>query len=356
LQAIQSFCQLIMQLRILIYWIGLLLGLVACNNSQQAGKTTAKAQELTEDSPEQALAELAKLPKFSRIVCIGESIVELVMALGDSAKIVAIDRPNPLFPRLQLPKVGYKGTLKTKYILDQKPDLVLSEWEGCSAEIADEVQQKGITFFRLRKDFDLKSNEKFIRQIAAILKKPKRGAKIIEDLQANQAEINKILKNRKDSVRVLFVHARGPQVLLSGGIGTATNELIQLAGGKNVALEFEGMERLNPEDFINLQPQFIIMSKKGFSTIAARLYEVPELVSSFAYRTGRVIFLEDRDLMNPGLRTGKLALDLAKQFYQQQLFAPLPAVTLPADELKNESKVETKKKEELEIIQDDENH
>jgi iron complex transport system substrate-binding protein len=345
-----------MQLRILVYSIGFLLGLLACNNSPQGAKTTVKARELTENSSEQELAELAKLPKFNRIVCIGENIVELVMALGDSAKIVAIDRPNPLFPRLQVPKVGYKGTLKAKYILAQKPDLVLSEWEGCSADIANEVQQKNITFFRLRKDFDPKSNEKFIQQIAAILKKPKRGAKIMEDLQANQAEINKILKNRKDSVRVLFVHARGPQVLLSGGLGTATNQLIQLAGGKNVAIEFDGMERLNPEDFINLQPQFIVMSKKGFSTIAARLYEVPELVSSFAYRTGRVIFLEDRDLMNPGLRTGKLALDLAKQFYQQQLFAPLPAVTLPEDEFKNELKVETKKKEELEIIQDEDDN
>ncbi|MCU0444072.1 MAG: ABC transporter substrate-binding protein [Microscillaceae bacterium] len=341
-----------MRLKILIYSL-LSWFLTTCGNSSSQEKTLAKAKELTESSTEQELNELAKLPRFNRIVCIGESIVEVVMALGDSAKIVAIDRPTLLFPQLKTPKVGYKGTLKTKYILDQKPDLVLSEWDGCSAEIADEVQQKGITFFRLRKDFDLSANEKFIRQIAAILKKPKRGAKIITDMQAIQSEIGKILKNRQDSVRVLFVHARGPQVLLSGGIGSATHELIKLAGGKNVAVEFEGMERLSPEDFTNLQPQFIIMSKKGFGTIASRLYEVPELVSTFAYRTGRVLFFDDRDLMNPGLRTSKLALDLAKQFYQQQMFAPLPAVTLPTDDLKNEPKVETKKKEELEIIKEE---
>jgi iron complex transport system substrate-binding protein len=335
-------------------YLTLLMIVFACGSTEKSEKKTLKAKVLTEKSSGDELNELAKLPNFKRIVCIGEGIIEVLIDLGDSSRIVAIDRNQVRYPNLnKLPKVGYRGTLKARYVLEQKPDLVLAEWDGCSEEIADEIQNQGVTVFRLRKDLSLDATKKFIRQIAAIAKKMKRGEKIIEKVEKNYAEIKKIMENRKDSVRVLFVHARGPQVLLAGGLGSPADELIKLAGGKNVAGEFEGLERLNPEDFLTLNPTFIIMSRKAFGTIEGRLYEVPELVNTIAYRTGRLLLYNDNELMNPGIYTGKIALDLAQKFYRQQIFAPLPAITLPPDQQEDKNKIETKKQSDIEIIQDD---
>src|SRR5690349_9704764 len=70
--------------------------------------------------PRQASAAVAQ-----RIVAVGGAMTEIVFALGEGAKIVAVDTTSLYPPRAiaDLPKVGYLRMLSTEGLLSTKPDL-----------------------------------------------------------------------------------------------------------------------------------------------------------------------------------------------------------------------------------------
>jgi iron complex transport system substrate-binding protein len=177
----------------------------------------------------------------------------------------------------------------------------------------------------------LTSIKDFITKVAKILKRKKDGEKLITQIDQQMDSVRIIRKSRKDSLRVLYIHARGPQVLLVGGVNTNVDALLKLAGAKNAAFEFDGMERLTGEDMQAMNPDFILMSKKGLESLQGRLYEVPAIFGSTAYRLGRVIVYDDYQLLNFGINSPKIALDLCKKLYKGQYFAPLPNMPFSTD-------------------------
>ena len=293
--------------------------------------------------------ELDKLKAFKRIITIGDEVTEVVMALGDSSKIVAIGRTLEFSPNFKRPKVGYKGSLQSKFMLKHKPDLVLSDIEGNKDSVAINLKEKGVEYFLLKNEFNVNSLKNLITKIARILKRKKQAEQINAQIDQQLDSIRIIRKKRKDSLRVLYVHARGPEILLAAGINTPVDALIQLAGAKNAAslYEIEGMARLTVEDMQAINPDFILMSKKGLASVAGRLYEVPVIFSSTAYKLGRIIIYDDYFLLNFGLNSPKVALDLCKKLYKGQYYAPLPNTIFPTDPLVQQPEKEYIKEENL---------
>jgi hypothetical protein len=82
-----------------------------------------------------------------------------------------------------------------------------------------------------------------------------------------------------------------------------------------------------------INPDFILMSKKGLESLAGKLYQVPIIYGSTAYKMGRVIVYDDYLLLNFGLNTSKTALDLCKKLYKGQYYAPLPETLLQGEPL-----------------------
>ena len=151
----------------------------------------------------------------------------------------------------------------------------------------------------------------------------------------------------------MYIHARGPQALLIAGTNSPTDVLIRAAGAKNAVQDFDGMERLTLEDIHYLNPDFLLMSKKSIESLEGKIYNVPEIIGFTAYRLGRLIIMEENELLNLGLNTGKAALQLSKNLYEKQTYTPLPAIPLTGEnetpaivEKKNQSEVEIIKKEE----------
>jgi iron complex transport system substrate-binding protein len=287
-----------------------------------------KEREISKAEQMKAAAESAKkeanLPDFKRIVVIGDEMLEILLALGDSNRIVAVSRTHSLFPHFQRPKVGIKNIIKAQSVLQYKPDAVFADHNSCSDALFDEIEQQGIPFFRLSKEPSLEATQRYIREIAKNLKKKNQGEKLIAQIDKNITEIKKIRKSRKDSLRVLYVHARGSQVLLVGGNHTPIHTILLMAATKNAASEFEGMERLTAEDMAWLNPDFIVMSKKGVASLQGKIHEVPALLTSTAYRMGRILVLDDYEVLNLGLSSGKTALEICKKLYKDNYYTPLP--------------------------------
>ncbi len=303
-------------------YLMMMLFLVACG-----GKSTdpqAKNQKINgvaslsqEDEPEQ-------YPKFKRIVCLGERVIEAVYALGDSSKIVAIDRSYATFPYLEVPKVGNKAVLKAKFVLKHKPDAVFMDEDTANEEEIKKLQEKNIPCFIFTKGNNWTDAKTFISSISKKLNRSKEGKGLISTLDADLRKVQKIIQKQKDSLRVLYVHARGTQALMFAGSETPTHRLLNLCGAKNAAFDYEGMERLTQDEMAYLNPDYILMSQTSLDSFEGKIYEATPLTSSFAYRMGRIIVLNEAEMLNFGVNTGKTALTIAERLYKKQVYNPLP--------------------------------
>ncbi|NJO00584.1 MAG: ABC transporter substrate-binding protein [Bacteroidia bacterium] len=299
----------------------LLIALVfaACNADKEANKRLS-----VKKTPSISSAKTTPSRNYQQIVVIGRTATELVMNLGDSSKIVATDRSHPKFPNLKAPKVGYDDLLRADYILQHKPQLVLSNWEGSPDAVVDAVQEKGVDYYRFKNYYHLDSTKKWILQVAQLLRRQEQGKALVDSVNTQIRATRKILKERKDSVSVLYIHTNSPQTLLVAGSQTAADAIIRLAGAKNAASEFEGMERLAAEDLELLDPDYILLSDEGRATLEGKFMNLPYLVSSRAFRTGRLITLPEFELVNFGIRAAHSAHQLARLLYVQQYYGPMP--------------------------------
>ncbi|NJL14900.1 MAG: ABC transporter substrate-binding protein [Microscillaceae bacterium] len=300
----------------------------------------------------EALQNEARFAEFKRLVCIGELMTDAVRAFGDSDRIVAIDRSYPHLPHLKLPKVGYKNTLKAAHLLRHKPDAIFSDWEGSPEEVVQAITQKKLPYFLYRQPEDVASLKLFLTDLGRKLNKPNTAKLLIRNLDKDLSEIRKMRKSRKDSLRVLYVHARGPQTMMFAGLNTVPDALIRMCGAKNAANDYENMERLDEEEIAYLNPDFILMSQQSFESFAVKIYQAVVLTKLLAYRLGRVIILEENELLNLGPGAGKVALKIAEKLYTQQYFEPLPLLPGPySDEPgQNPAPIVKNPSKEIEII------
>lgn len=303
-----------------------LLGLEACNlDANQSGKENTKPDSTQANNAKDAKPEKEISKDFKKIICISPAITEAVIVLGDSSKIVATDRSHPRYPEFIRPKVGYEKTLRQSYITKHKPDLVLSDREGCPEGIANSLEENEIEVLRLEEAFNYEESKENLLELAKYLRKELTAKKLIAKMDSEVQKIAKeLLKNRSDSVRVLYVYARGPGNLLYAGTNTALDGLIQLAGAKNAAFDTEGLNRLTIEEMQYYDPDFILMSKESVESFAGRIYDADALTVSRAYRTGRLVTLEEDKLKYLGIYSPKYAYELAEKLYKQAYYTPLP--------------------------------
>lgn len=302
-----------------LVWFHLLL--FSCNGP----KKNEREQAIVTDTSESVTntSEIT-IKQHKQVITIGEVLTEMVIALKQEKKMVAYSRSHPFYPKIVRPKVGYKATLRLEFLKEQKAEAVLSDWEGSTADLALQTKLQGIEFYRFRPDYSLDGLKKLLGDVAYMLDAEKQGKKLSQLIDLQYKEIKKIHQKRKDSLRVLYLHVRGPEMTLVGGTGTPADAIIRLAGAKNAAQDFEGLKSLPPEEMRFLNPDFVIVTKKGMESLEGKAYARPVVFELTAFRLGRVILLEDYEILNFGLSAPKTALEMAKKLYSGNYYAPLP--------------------------------
>jgi hypothetical protein len=82
-----------------------------------------------------------------RIVTIGSAVTEIVFALGERSKVVAIDLTSIYVDGAEgLTNVGYMRALSTEGVLAQAPDLMCVSSDSGPPEVLDALRASGIPF------------------------------------------------------------------------------------------------------------------------------------------------------------------------------------------------------------------
>ena len=245
-----------------------------------------------------------------RVVAVPET-VETVFAAGPPASILlyalkpevltgwpralrAEERPYIAAPFRDLPETGRLtgrgGEANLERVLAINPDLIVDfgSVRDTYADLADRVQaQTGIPYVLI--DGRFSATPAALRLLGGMLGVAERGEALARDAEATFAAIDAILAEVPPEARPRVYLARGPDGLETGTVGSINTEIIERAGGRNVADPGDGrrggLVQASIEQVLATDPEIIVTWDPTFF---ARVFDDPLWAPVTAVREGRV--------------------------------------------------------------------
>jgi iron complex transport system substrate-binding protein len=196
----------------------------------------------------------------ARIVSTSPSITETLFALGLGDRVVGVSTYCRFPPEVvKLPKVGTFLTPDAELIAGLRPDLVVVH--ELSAGIDRKLASLRIPFVVVDRG-TLASVFSSIRQVATAAGVPGRADALVAEIERRLDAVRRAGRTAPRPT-VLFIIGRSPGMLsdlVAVGPGSYINELIEIAGGKNV-LAIKGQPeypRISMETVLRLDPEVIV--------------------------------------------------------------------------------------------------
>lgn len=247
-----------------------------------------------------------------RVLSIGGSVTEIVVALGQGDRLVGRDTTSSHPPEITaLPNVGYMRALSPEGVLSVAPDLIVSEEGAGPPEALDVLENVGIPFVTVPDDHDRAGLRAKIEAVGAALGVPADGMALADATLARlDAATEAIVGEPK---RVLFILSTQGGRIMASGTGTAADGIIRLAGAENAVTEFEGYKPLTDEAVALADPDVVLMMDRtgDHGAEAAELFGMPALATTKAAGTEALVKMDGLLLLGFGPRTPEAVEALA---------------------------------------------
>jgi iron complex transport system substrate-binding protein len=261
---------------------------------------------------------LAAQEPAQRIVSLGGSVTEIVVALGAEDRLVARDSTSS-FPDsiLALPDVGYLRALSPEGVLALGPDLIVAEADAGPVETVEVLRGAGVPFVLMPDDPTAAGVAAKIAAVAGALGLAAEGDALAAKVTAELAEAEALAAGVTAPKRVLFILSAQGGRIMAGGEGSSAEGIIRLAGGVNAATGFRGYKQMTDEAVLAAAPDVILMMDRGgdHAALDADLFALPALAGSPAARDGAVIRMDGLLLLGFGPRTPEAVRKLHAALY-----------------------------------------
>ncbi|MFN7974223.1 MAG: cobalamin-binding protein [Acidobacteriota bacterium] len=256
-----------------------------------------------------------------RVVCLAPSVTEILFALGAGDMLVGRDKfSDAPEAALAVPIVGSDLEPSHERILGLKPDVVFTATTANRQETAEDLERYGVPVF-VTKTMSLADLRGTIVHVGAIVGKTPEAAKLVASIDEGLAKI-RAEREKLPRVKTLIVVWNEPLMVV--GPGSYTTEILEAAGGENVASDGSpGYPQYALERVLRAAPQVIVVGshKDGGQvedrvTFWTRYREIP------AVRDGRVIPLDGDLLFRPGPRAVETARIVFDALYPKEKAKP----------------------------------
>ena len=262
-------------------------------------------------------ASTITIPKEpQRIISTAPSNTEILFYLGLENKIVGVTNYcNYPEKANNIEKIGEMTPLNLEKIASLKPDLILGYGLYQLGEIAP-LKEAGYNIIIIE-PMTINETFKSIRMVATICGIPEKGNSLVESLTQR---INQI-KTKTSNIDIF----KRPKIFIGGiyetiwtpGEGTLFNELITLAGGRNIAAGLPGWAKISPEFVVKEEPEIIIipigaMGQADESNIKENISKRAGWSNVPAIKSGK-IFVLNEDLF---YRAGPRLIDGLEKLYE----------------------------------------
>jgi iron complex transport system substrate-binding protein len=251
-----------------------------------------------------------------RIVSVAPSVTEALFALGLGDRVVGVSSYCEFPPEaLKKEKVGGYINPSLEKIVALRPDLVIGIAEGDLKTFVDKLASLKIPVYITNP-----------RNVSAVLTSIQNIGKVTFSSRAAE-KITQMMKARIQAVEARVQGRPLPRVLpvlnfdplMSAGRGTFVDDLIRLAGGRNVAEKAKGKyPRLSVEEVFAQDPEVIIlgsMKSQDAMTEGRQWWEQWKTLS--AVRQGRIYVLDADPIYRPSPRIVDGLEEVAKAIHPE---------------------------------------
>ena len=234
------------------------------------------------------------------IISAGSSVTELIVALGQEKKLVAIDQTSQISNPGALPSIGYHRRLSAEGMLALNADQLIGSNEMGPDTTLNQLRAAGMKVEVVNTEPTAEGLLQRIDQIAKLTNatqnaKPlkKQVTDKISQLKQSHPEIP------KKKILLLLIHQGRPANV--AGANTTPNAIIELAGGINpAAASIESYKPISTEAMVEMQPDIILISGRNSQEMGGADYvlkKMPLLAATPAGKNKQFIVIDGHALV-----------------------------------------------------------
>ncbi len=203
-------------------------------------------------------SEVTLIKKPERIVSAAPSNTEIIFALGLQEKLVGrSDFCNYPPEAEKIESIGVMTPLNLEKIISLEPDLILA-YGGFGTKDIPKLRELGFKVLVIEAESitEMLHSIEFIATACGI---PEKGRELAVRIEERINTVVSLHSDIPDIEKPKVFTGSGFETIWSPGSGTIFDELITLAGGKNITGEQQGWVPISPELVIETQPDIIII-------------------------------------------------------------------------------------------------
>ena len=264
--------------------------------------TDALGREIALDGPAQHVVSLAP------------SNTEILFAIGAGDQVVGRDQLSDFPDEAKIvTDVGSTfDALNTEQIVSLKPDLVLAA-EINTPEQVKQLEELGLTVYYLKNPLTLEEMYGNLEIVAQLTGHEQEAATLIESLKARVAAVDEKIASISSRPNVFYeLDATDPAKPYTAGKGTFISQLIDRAGGHNIAADLDDYPQMSLEQVVAADPAFIILGDARYGVSPESIAQRPGWENLTAVKNGQVVPFNDDLVSRPGPRLVDALEELAK--------------------------------------------
>lgn len=256
--------------------------------------------------------------KIDKIIAIGPSNAEVLVALGAGDKIIAVDAYSGDVEGLKadIPLLPSITEIDGEFVIDLQPDVIfvtgMSKVKGENPFKV--VEDTGICVIVIPSSVSIDAIKEDIRFMAAVLGAESKGSAIISDFQKEVDAIKKIGDSIKDKKSVYFEVGQ----MYSLGKNTFINEMIELIGAENIFADQESWIAASEESVLAADPDVILTTTNYIDDPLGEIKARPGWDSVTAVKLGAVYYIDTNSSNRPNHNMVKALKEMAKAVYPDQ--------------------------------------
>lgn len=302
-------------------------GIFSGNGPLRSLALVAAAAMFAVVAPASVSGATGEKPPPARIVSLVPAITETIFAIGAGPRVVGVsaycDFPGEAAP---LPKVGTFTEPVAEVIVALRPDLVLTSPSPGNETSVRAIERTGIRVAVVQSEGGLKEARAAMLEVALQVGKGPAGEALVAGIDARLDAVRRAA-GPLDRVKAAVVVGREPLVL--AGPASYLGELLQLAGGLNIADEVGGRwPRVGMEFLVQAAPEVLVdlSASMGETPSSDSLSSWSAVASVPAVAKGRVVADRVSVMLRPGPRLAEAAEALFAALHPGVPLVPVPSV------------------------------
>jgi len=248
------------------------------------------------------------------VVSLAPSNTEILFAIGAGSQVIGRDQLSD-FPEAAKTVTDVGSTfdaLNTEQIVSLKPDLVLAA-EINTPEQVKQLTGLGLTVYYLKNPHTLEEMYGNLEIVAQLTSHEEETATLIESLKKRVAAVDEKIAPISSRPNVFYeLDATDPAKPYTAGKGTFIDQLIDRAGGHNIASDLDGYPQMSLEQVVAADPAFIILGDARYGVSPESIAQRPGWENLAAVKNGQVVPFNDDLASRPGPRLVDALEELAK--------------------------------------------